>query len=95
MGRMVRPMNRGRQFGTFVRRVRLSAGMTQAEFAEEVGVSCPDLVRRWENGYNWPVRETVERIAKIANQVSGSATSSLEGAFRNGQGRGLPERKSK
>ena len=52
-----------RQFGSRLRSIRKSRGLSQERFAEEVGISV-DFLSLIERGINAPSFETLERISK-------------------------------
>ena len=47
-----------------IKQVRHTAGLTQAELAEALGVSQP-TVNRWETGETEPARTTLEQLAEV------------------------------
>ncbi len=60
----------GRGNGVNIRDVREELGMTQLQFAREVGVSLR-TVNRWENGWYRPSRLARERLASMVAKLGG------------------------
>lgn len=58
-------IKKGESYGAFVKRVRTTAKLTQAEFAERLGYS-DRTVWNWENGANVPLysQRVVDEFAK-------------------------------
>lgn len=50
------------QTGDLIKKVRLQAGLTQAELAERLGVT-PQAISQYERGVKKPKYETIRRIA--------------------------------
>ena len=58
-------IKKGESYGAFVKRVRTTAKLTQAEFAERIGYS-DRTIWAWENGVNVPLysQRVVDEFAK-------------------------------
>ena len=54
-----------------IRRLREALGLTQEEFAREVGVSFT-TVSRWENGHGKPSRLAQRQLEELAHRLDGS-----------------------
>ncbi|PPS43918.1 DNA-binding transcriptional regulator [Chroococcidiopsis sp. TS-821] len=54
--------------GKFIREVRQEIGLTQEQFAAEVGVTCSS-VNRWENGRGKPLPLAMEKILTMLEQM--------------------------
>lgn len=52
-----------------IRNIRLNMGLTQVEFAEELGVT-PITVLRWERGYTRPPRYLVRALELLQKTVT-------------------------
>ena len=55
-----------KNIGEFLKCLRKEKGLTQEQFAEQLGVT-DKAVSRWETGKGYPDIETIEEIAKIFN----------------------------
>ncbi len=64
-----------------VRETRQRLGLTQAQLAEELGVSCQS-VNRWENGRNMPLPIALKQI-EILLRLEKNALDLLEKHFPN------------
>ena len=49
------------QIGKFIREIRLETGLTQEQFAVELGVTCSSM-NRWENGHTKPSPLAMQKI---------------------------------
>lgn len=56
---------------------RVNTGMTQIQFAKEVGVS-PGTVTRWEDGRSFPDLMQLRKISELSTIPMGSIISSKE-----------------
>ena len=54
-------------FGANLRRVRLDAGVTQAELARRLGLKRPTPISLWERSAAVPAPDTVARVARALN----------------------------
>lgn len=54
--------------GKFIREIRQEIGLTQEQFAAEVGVTCSS-VNRWENGRGKPLPLAMEKILTMLEQM--------------------------
>jgi repressor LexA len=52
------------QFGAKLKEAREGIGMTQAEFAEDIGYRSPTSISRWEKGLGMPRTRTLWHLAK-------------------------------
>jgi putative transcriptional regulator len=48
-----------------IKALRVSLGLTQEDFAHEVGVTCP-TVNRWERGHAKPSKHTAKLLDDLA-----------------------------
>lgn len=55
------------QIGKLVRELRLDTGLTQEQFAAELGVTCSS-VNRWENGRSQPLPLAMQKIEEMLRQ---------------------------
>ena len=53
-----------------IRALRERMGMTQREFADEIGVR-PEIVCRWENGHREPGKVVVTLLRRMMQDVVG------------------------
>jgi transcriptional regulator with XRE-family HTH domain len=60
-------INKGETYGSFVKRVRLGAKLTQMEMALRIGVN-PTTISRWENGAKIP-HYSQRRIDEFAKTI--------------------------
>jgi transcriptional regulator with XRE-family HTH domain len=58
------PGSTEKQFGKYVREMRLEMGLTQEQFAAKLGVSFP-TVNRWENQKAKPSPLALEKLQKL------------------------------
>ena len=56
------------QIGNLIRELRLETGMTQEEFAAELGVTCSS-VNRWENQRGKPSKLALKLIEEILRRM--------------------------
>ena len=56
------------QIGKLIRELRLEAGLTQEQFASELGVTCSS-VNRWENGRSKPLPLAMRKIEELLGQM--------------------------
>lgn len=56
------------QVGKLIRELRLETGLTQEQFAAELGVTCSS-VNRWENGRSKPLPLARQRILQLLEQM--------------------------
>ena len=61
------------RIGRIIRRIRLSSRLTQADFAQRMGVT-QSVVSRWESGTRRPNRCAFERIAAMGKREEEAAT---------------------
>lgn len=57
------------QIGKLIRELRLEVGLTQEQFAAEVGVTYSSM-NRWENGHTKPSPLAMQKIEGLLNQMS-------------------------
>ena len=62
--------------GKFIREIRQEIGLTQEQFAAEVGVTCSS-VNRWENGRGKPLPLAMEKILTLLEQMGESPDATL------------------
>ncbi|MBD2359387.1 helix-turn-helix transcriptional regulator [Tolypothrix sp. FACHB-123] len=56
------------EVGQLIRKVRLSAGLTQEQFANTLGVTYSTL-NRWENGHTKPSPLAMEKIERMLQEM--------------------------
>lgn len=57
------------QIGKFIRELQLATGLTQEQFAAELGVTYP-MINRWENGRSKPSLLTMQKISETLRQMA-------------------------
>lgn len=62
--------------GKLIRELRLAMGLTQEQFAIELGVTCSS-VNRWENRRSQPLPLAMQKIAEMLKQMSDSSDATL------------------
>lgn len=68
------------QVGQLIRAIRLETGLTQEQFAAELGVTYP-TINRWENGHNKPSPLAMQKILKMLRQMRRQGKELLEMHF--------------
>lgn len=56
------------QVGKLIRELRLQTGLTQEQFAAELGVTCSSI-NRWENGRSKPLPLARQQILQMLEQM--------------------------
>lgn len=56
------------QIGKLIRELRLETGLTQEQFAAELGVTCSSI-NRWENGRSKPLPLAMQKIEALLQQM--------------------------
>jgi putative transcriptional regulator len=56
------------QIGKLIRELRLETGLTQEQFAAELGVTCSSI-NRWENGRSKPLPLALQKIEALLQQM--------------------------
>ncbi len=56
------------QIGQLIRELRLETGLTQEQFATELGVTCSSI-NRWENGRSKPLPLAKQQILQMLEQM--------------------------
>ncbi len=57
------------QIGNLIREIRLEAGLTQEQFASQLGVTC-STINRWERGRSKPSPLALQKIEQLLEQMS-------------------------
>lgn len=65
------------QIGKLIRELRLEAGLTQEQFATELGVTYP-TINRWENGRTKPSPLAVQKIVAVLRRMGVRGKDLLE-----------------
>lgn len=65
------------QIGKFIREIRLQTGLTQEQFAAELGVTYSSI-NRWENGRSKPSPLAIQKIEGILRQMGDHGKDLLE-----------------
>ncbi len=65
------------QIGKLIRELRLEAGLTQEQFAADLGVTYP-TINRWENGRTKPSPLAVQKIVAIMRRMGAHGKDLLE-----------------
>jgi len=60
-------MSQTQQTSKFIKELRYQLGMTQEQFAVELGVTL-NTINRWENGKSQPSPLALERISEISKK---------------------------
>lgn len=63
------------QIGKLIRELRLEIGLTQEQFAAELGVTYSS-VNRWENGRSKPSPLAMQKISEMLGQMGGGRSPS-------------------
>jgi transcriptional regulator with XRE-family HTH domain len=56
------------QIGKLIRELRLETGLTQEQFAAELGVTCSSI-NRWENGRSKPLPLARQKVLEYLEQI--------------------------
>ena len=56
------------QIGNLIREIRLEIGLTQEQFASQLGVIC-NTINRWENGRSKPSPLAIQKIEQLLEQM--------------------------
>jgi len=75
------------QIGMLIRELRLEAGLTQEQFAAELGVTCSSI-NRWENGRSKPLPLARQKIFQCLEKM-GERGQKLLAKYDRGQGSGV------
>ena len=70
------------EIGKLVRSLRLEAGLTQEQFASELGVTFP-TINRWENNRAKPSPLALEKIEKMLRRLGSRGQELLAKHFPN------------
>lgn len=73
-----RMSNRENVLGRTIRGIREHLGLTQPEFAQELGFNRAQTVSDWENGKRVPSRDTLARIARLAGRTCAEVFGDVE-----------------
>ena len=65
------------QVGQLIRAIRVETGLTQEQFAAELGVTYP-TINRWENGHTKPSPLAMQKILKMLRQMGRQGKKLLE-----------------
>lgn len=57
------------QIGNLIREIRLEIGLTQEQFASQLGVTCSTM-NRWERGRSKPSPLAIQKIEQLLEQMS-------------------------
>ncbi len=57
------------QIGNLIREIRLETGLTQEQFASQLGVTCSTM-NRWERGRSKPSPLALQKIEQLLEQMS-------------------------
>ncbi len=72
------------EIGKLVRELRVEVGLTQEQFAVELGVTCSS-VNRWESGRSKPLPLAMEKIQGLLGQLGERGQELLEKYYPNKQ----------
>lgn len=70
------------QIGKLIRELRLEIGLTQEQFAAELGVTYSSM-NRWENGRTQPSPLAMQRISEMLGQIGDHGKEMLVKHFSN------------
>ncbi len=56
------------QIGNLIRGIRLETGLTQEQFASQLGVTCSTM-NRWERGRSKPSPLAIQKIEQLLEQM--------------------------
>jgi transcriptional regulator with XRE-family HTH domain len=68
------------EIGKLIRELRLEAGLTQEQFAAELGVVYP-TVNRWENGHAQPSPLAIKQIERMLQELGEQGQALLQRHF--------------
>lgn len=71
------------QIGKLIRELRLETGLTQEQFAAELGVTYSS-VNRWENGRSKPSPLAMQKISEMLRQMGDRGQDLLSKYFPKG-----------
>lgn len=64
------------QIGSLIREIRLETGLTQEQFASQLGVICT-TINRWENGRSKPSPLAIQKIEHLLERMGEKGTALL------------------
>ena len=64
------------QIGSLIREIRLEAGLTQEQFASQLGVTCSTM-NRWERSRSTPSPLAIQKIEQLLERMGEKGTALL------------------
>jgi transcriptional regulator with XRE-family HTH domain len=74
------------QTAALVRRLRRRMGLTQEQFAQEVGVTF-STINQWENGHRCPQPYLQKRLSELEGDVTRRTAAKTKGRRKSSRGR--------